>query len=163
MRYFNPKVLLLGQFALAIFLLLPQCASAQSGAVVEAKSKGPVVAKRGDALGVPVEVRVQKGFHINSHQPDDKYLIPLRIHWDSPLVEAGETTFPKPSSQTFSLSEKPLSVYEGVFTLQQEFRIKPGATRGFGAITGKLTYQACTDTECHPPTSTPLRVTMDIR
>ncbi|MCW5963446.1 MAG: hypothetical protein KIT83_05360 [Bryobacterales bacterium] len=148
----------------ALSFLLAATLSAQTANAVEATVKGPVTVRRGEDLQVPVDVRVKKGLHINSHQPEDKYYIPLRITWDSSLAEARGTQFPEPSRQQFAFSEgKALSVFDGAFQFQQHFHVKPNATRGFGAITGKLTYQACNDKECFPPSTAPVRVTLDVR
>jgi len=120
--------------------------------------------KRGALVQVPVDLHVKSGLHINSHQPEDKYLIALRVTWDNTLAEALATEFPKPIQRTFEFSgEKSLSVFEGKLQLKQNFQVKPNATRGFGSITGKVTYQACSESECYPPASAPVRITVDIR
>jgi thioredoxin:protein disulfide reductase len=139
------------------------CLSAQDANVVSASAKGPQTVKRGATFQVPLTVTIRKGFHINSHQPEDKYLIPLSLRWDSPLAEAGETQYPEPARRRFAFSDKELSVFEGKFDLKQTLRIKPEVTRGFSSIGGKLRYQACTESECLPPTSIPIRVTVDIQ
>ncbi len=137
---------------------------AQGASAVEVKAKGPGTARRGDAVKVLLDVRVKDHLHINSHQPADRFYIPLKLTWDSTLAVAGETIYPKPIERSFAFSEgKKLSVLEGAFQIQQELLVKPTATRGFGAATGTLRYQACSDTECYPPASIPVRVTMDIR
>lgn len=159
MHCYRPKLRLA-----ALSILLAATLSSQTVNAVEATVKGPVTARRGEALQVQVDVRVNKGLHINSHQPEDKYYIPLRLTWDSTLAEARHTLFPEPLRQKFAFSEgKALSVFEGAFQVKQDFLVKPNATRGFGAITGKLTYQACNDKECFPPSTAPVRVTLDVR
>lgn len=138
--------------------------SAQPAPAVEARTKSPVVVKRGDEVRVAVDVRVRDGLHINSHQPADKYYIPLKLSWESTIVEALQTTFPQAVQRAFAFSEgKQLSVFEGSFQVMQTFLAKPGASRGFGSATGKLSYQACNDKECFPPASVPVRVTFDLR
>jgi thioredoxin:protein disulfide reductase len=139
------------------------CLLAHSADAVSASAAGPHTVKRGASFETPVTVTIRKGYHINSHQPEDKYLIPLSLRWESPLAEPVETRFPQPLRQRFAFSDKELSVFEGKFELKQVLRIKPDATRGFASVGGTLRYQACTDTECLPPTSIPVRVTVDIQ
>ena len=148
---------------MALLLMAVTCLSAQGADPVSATAAGPHTVKRGATFQVPLTVTIKKGFHINSHQPEDKYLIPLSVRWDSPQAEAGKTQYPEPARERFSFSDKELSVFEGKFELQQTLRIKPEATRGFSSISGKLRYQACTQTECLPPTTIPVRVTVDIQ
>ncbi len=159
MHCFRTNLLLL-----ALSLCLATLLSAQAETAVDVKAKGPISARRGDSVQVILDVQVKHGLHINSHQPADRYYIPLKLTWDNKLALAGETTFPKPLERAFAFSEgKQLSVFEGSFQIKQELTIKPSATRGFGSTSGKLSYQACNDKECFPPASVPVRVTMDVR
>jgi hypothetical protein len=128
------------------------------------KAKAPLSARRGDTVAVLLDVQVKDKLHINSHQPADRFYIPLKLTWDTTIAEAGQTTYPKPIERAFGFSEgKKLSVLEGAFQIQQELRIKSNVSRGFAAATGTLRYQACSDTECYPPASVPVRVTVDVR
>lgn len=140
--------------------------SALSGAkpaVVGVTVKGPVTAKRGASVPVPVVVTVAKGYHVTSSDPGDRYLKPLRLSWDAGALEPGAPRYPKAVSRRYPFSEGKLSVFEGSFTIEQELRIPASAPQGFGSLTGKLYYQACTETECLPPATVPIRLSYDIR
>lgn len=126
--------------------------------------KGPVVAKRGASITAPVIVTVAKGYHVTSAMPEDRYLKPLRISWDKgALLPDAAPRYPKAVLRSYPFSEGKLSVLDGTFTIEQDFRIPATAPQGFGAITGKLNYQACTETECLPPATLPIRMSYDIR
>ncbi|MCZ2156626.1 MAG: protein-disulfide reductase DsbD N-terminal domain-containing protein [Bryobacterales bacterium] len=125
--------------------------------------KGPVTAKRGTSVSVPVVVTVAKGYHVTSSEPGDRYLKPLRLTWDAGALNPAPPHYPKAILRQYPFSEGKLSVLEGAFTIEQEFRVPASAPQGFGALTGKLHYQACTDTECLPPAIVPIRLSYDLR
>lgn len=126
--------------------------------------KGPVAVKRGGAITVPVTVTVARGYHVTSATPGDRYLKPLRLTWEKgALTSEAPPRYPKAVLRSYPFSEGKLSVLDGTFTIEQDFRAPATAAQGFGAITGKLHYQACTDTECLPPATVPVRLSYDIR
>ncbi|MCC6262420.1 MAG: hypothetical protein IT169_02495 [Bryobacterales bacterium] len=120
-------------------------------------------AKRGTLVTVPVTVTVAKGYHVTSATPGDRYLKPLRISWEKGALESETPRYPKAVLRSYPFSQSKLSVLDGTFTIEQDFRVPANAPQGFGAITGKLHYQACTDTECLPPSTVPVRLSYDIR
>ncbi|MDZ7639264.1 MAG: protein-disulfide reductase DsbD family protein [Bryobacterales bacterium] len=125
--------------------------------------KSPAVAKRGQSLTIPVEVKVAKGFHVTSATPGDRYLKPLQISWDKGALVAEATRYPEAVLRSYPFAEGKLSVLEGAFVIEQQFRVPANATQGFGAITGKLRYQACTERECFAPATVPIQFSYDIR
>jgi thiol:disulfide interchange protein DsbD len=146
-------------------MLLGACLSlsAQGVNALEVNAHGPVSVQRGKAFQVPVKLNIRSGFHINTNDPGDKYLIPLQVSWESKLVEVGKTEFAEGKKMNFPFSEKPVAVYEGSTSLVQHFTVKPDAARGFSAVTGTLKYQACNDRECYPPATARIRVAIDVR
>ena len=95
---------------------------------------------------------VHTGYHVNSNTPSDAYLIPLKLTWKSTgALEAGQTTYPKPSMEKYEFSEKPLSVFTGKFDLTANFKVAANAPAGPGVAVGQLRYQACSDKACFPP------------
>ncbi len=122
-----------------------------------------MVAKRGQALSVPVEVRVSSGYHVTSAAPGDRYLKPLRLTWEKGVLLPGTAIYPEPTFIDNAETKTKLSVYEGTFTIKQPITVPSDAPQGFGALVGKLSFQACTDTECYPPATIPVRLSYDIR
>lgn len=140
-----------------------QAVGGDRGKVVAVRVKGPVVAKRGQAVTVPVVVTVAAHYHVTSANPGDRYLKPLRLTWDQGVFLPDAPVYPNAQRKKYPFAEGELSVLEGEFTIQQTFRVPANAAQGFGAMTGKLSYQACTDTECLAPVSLPVRFSYDIR
>lgn len=122
-----------------------------------------MAAKRGELVTVPVTVTVARGYHVTSATPGDRYLKPLRISWDKGALQSEAPRYPKAVLRSYPFSDGKLSVLEGTFTIEQDFRVPATAPQGFGAVTGKLHYQACTDTECLAPAVLPIRLSYDIR
>lgn len=151
---------------LACWLPLPangQTAGGERAKVAEVRVKGPVVAKRGQAIAIPVVVTVAKPYHVTSATPGDRYLKPLRLSWDKGALMPDAPVYPQAQLRSYPFAEGKLSVLEGEFTIQQTFRVPAATSQGFGAMTGKLSYQACTDKECLAPATIPVRLSYDIR
>ncbi len=121
------------------------------------------VGARNGALTAKIAVQVRNGYHVNSNTPNDEYLIPLILTWESSLVEPRETVYPKPEMQTFSFSNKPVSVYAGGFEIVTRFAVPSKAPLGLAVVAGKLRYQACNDTMCLPPRTLDVRLPVEIR
>jgi len=116
--------------------------------------------KPGEALEIPVSIRVRYGYHINSNRPNDEYLIPTRLTWDDGPLKPVAVSFPDAETVKYDFSEKPLSVYSGSIVITTKFDV-PQSAAGLKQLTGKLRYQACNDKACLPPktaaVSIPLR------
>ncbi len=136
---------------------------AAPGKIVDARVERGVHASRGTTVKVPILVTLPVGYHVNSNQPRDKFLKPLSLTWTSGGLAAKAATFPKARDKSYAFSDKTLSVYEGTFEIVQEFEVAKDAPQGEGAVSGKLAYQACTESECYPPSSVSLTLQYDIR
>ncbi|HEU5248930.1 MAG TPA: cytochrome c biogenesis protein CcdA [Thermoanaerobaculia bacterium] len=95
------------------------------------------------------------GWHVNSHKPSEDYLIATEVKPDPAKgVRFEEARYPDGVLKKFAFSETPLSVYEGVFTIEVPFRFD-GAVP---ALSGRIEYQACNDKSCLAPTSVSFEV-----
>lgn len=115
----------------------------------------PTVAARGSAAAVTIEAVIAEGWHINAHQPNQKFLVPTTLTLTVPEgVSAGAVTYPAPASETFAFAgDVELLVYEGTLALGAAIQIPPdfhGDALPIGAV---FRYQACDDTTCLPPAS----------
>jgi hypothetical protein len=111
-----------------------------------------VAGKRSAAVPVKIPITVQMGYHVNSNEPKEEYLIPLKLTWKSTgALEGGQVTYPKPSLEKYEFAEKPLSVYTGEFSVIANFKVAATAPAGPGVAVGQLRYQACNDRACFPP------------
>ena len=107
---------------------------------------------------VDLHFRVADGFHINSHTPTDKYLIPARLAVVEP-TGVNVTAVDFPPGTDFALQVAPrqkLSVYTGEFVLHAHLTVQPGQH----VLTGGLHYQACDASSCLPPHTIPVSVTV---
>lgn len=100
---------------------------------------------------VDLEIRFQvvQGFHINSHTPKSKFLIPTTLTLQPATgVKPGSPEFPAGQLYSFAFdpSEK-VDVYAGSFTV----KLPVTATTGEHVIEAILKYQACDNASCYPP------------
>jgi thiol:disulfide interchange protein DsbD len=125
--------------ALAV-LLLPFVAAAQAPDVVSGKLT------RADRQLVATAT-IESGWHVNAHQPRDKFLIPTTLEVAPPAgVTVGAIEYPKPVERKLAFSDDPLLLYEGTIELRA-----PLTGEGGGRFEANLRYQACDDTRCLPP------------
>lgn len=113
---------------------------------------------RTTATEAVVEMTIASGWHVNSHEPHDDFLIPTTLTLTPPSgVTAGAVTYPKPVDRVLAFSEgKPMSLYEGTVKLT-------AALDGTGTspLRGSLRFQACNDTTCLPPKTVELVATQE--
>jgi hypothetical protein len=122
-----------------------------------------IVGQRNGVVLGKLSVRLSSGFHVNSHAPNDEYLIPMRLTWNAAPLEVLEVVFPKPKQENYPFSDKPVSVFTGDFDIVTKFKVPADALPGPAVITGKLRYQACTEALCLPPKSIEVRLPVQIQ
>ncbi|HUQ94829.1 MAG TPA: protein-disulfide reductase DsbD domain-containing protein [Bryobacteraceae bacterium] len=142
-------------------MLLPSLLAAQ-GNILSVTPPAKVMAKKNTVVTAKLDLQLRNGFHVNSNKPADDYLIPLRLTWSAGPLELQEVAYPKPRLEKYEFSEKPLSVYSGVFEVVTRFKVPASAAPGMQMISGKLRYQACSDKECFPPKTIEVRLPVDI-
>ena len=113
----------------------------------------PISVSAGETFELPLTVRIRKGYHINSDQPLEQYLIPTRLTWDTPGFEVLATEFPDAELVQYDFSDGPLSVFSGEFAVTTKMRAPKAMGDKPVTLTGKLRYQACNDKACLAPTS----------
>ena len=103
----------------------------------------------GEAL---VHLHIAEGFHVNSNQPGDKYLIATEIKAQpADGITPGTPAYPPGVTRKFAFSENPISVYEGEVSIKLPLRAGATATRGRHTLKANVTVQPCSDTECFNP------------
>jgi thiol:disulfide interchange protein DsbD len=102
-----------------------------------------------------VNATIASGWHVNSHKPSEDYLIATSVKLDpSPAVRFGEPKYPQGKVKKFAFAEKPLSVYEGSFSVEVPYTVTGTAPP---ELAGSVEFQACSDTQCLAPASIPFR------
>ena len=148
---------------LTVAFCLPSVFGQSSGYLMVGEPQ-KVVGRRNDPVQVKVPVTVKDGYHVNSNKPSEEYLIPLKLTWTSTgALEGGAVTYPKPGSEKYEFTEKPLSVYTGNFDLVVNFKVGANAAAGPGAAAGKLKYQACSSKACYPPKTVDVNVSYQVQ
>lgn len=122
-----------------------------------------ITAKRGGTATVKVSAALTEGFHLNSHTPQESYLIPLTLKWTEGALASPEINYPAPRMLKVPFSSKPLSVLEGKFEIATKFKIPADAPVGPSTVVGKLRYQACNDRSCFAPKTLEVKVPVQVQ
>jgi hypothetical protein len=143
--------------------LLPVSLLAQSSGVLTVSPVERVRAKRNETATVKLHLQIQPGYHANSNTPNDDFLIPMKLTWAADPLKVENVEFPKPKSETYPFSEKPVSVFSGEFDIVTRFKVPANAAGGPALGTGKLRYQACNEKMCLPPKTIEVPLTIEIQ
>ncbi len=141
--------------SLAVLLLAGLAAQAQLFRGFQAATvlpPEPVKLTPGAEIEVPLVVRIRPGYHINSDQPREQYLIPTAVTWEAPALKLERVEFPEAEIVKYNFSDEPLSVFSGEIVITTVFRVPDQAPK-MSEIRGSLRYQACNDKSCLAPTS----------
>ncbi|MBN1164379.1 MAG: thioredoxin family protein [Candidatus Krumholzibacteriota bacterium] len=101
-----------------------------------------------------LRAEIKESWHINSHTPLDKYLIPTELVVNTPPgIEVLEILYPPPDMQKLSLSDKQLSLYHGTVYFGALIKVSGTLKPGSYAVRTTLRYQGCDDLTCLEPVS----------
>ncbi|HEX6199113.1 MAG TPA: thioredoxin family protein, partial [Thermoanaerobaculia bacterium] len=141
--------------ALALCLAVP-AAGQMLGA--ESKAEMELVADRtsyapGAPARIAARVEIERGWHVNSHTPTFEWLIPTELRLELPEGWApAEIEYPPHAMKTFAFEDEPLAVYDGEVVILASLTVPEDVARDRARIRGVLSYQACDDRQCLPPT-----------
>ncbi|HEX8817478.1 MAG TPA: protein-disulfide reductase DsbD domain-containing protein [Terriglobales bacterium] len=146
-------------FALLVLSCAAQEVATQKGPTVRLAPPALTSITQGKSMPVELQFRVENGFHINSNQPSEKYLIPTALTLDPPTdLVVGGTTYPPGKEAAFAFApDEKLSVYTGDFTVTTNVRAMTSVLPGKYEIRGRLKYQACDNAQCYPPKTLPIQ------
>jgi thiol:disulfide interchange protein DsbD len=119
---------------------------------------------RGTPFEVAIVIEIANGFHMNSNQPSESYLIPTTL---TPQIPAGfrflKTIYPAGRLEKFVFSpDKPLNVYTGKAKILLQISADSAAPLGAVAISAVLRYQACNSTTCLQPVKVPVSIKLNV-
>jgi hypothetical protein len=152
--------------ALVLTATLTATAAAQGGSksvvgVDAAGPSGPVAA--GSSFEVRVTLEVKAGYHINAQKPSEEYLIGTSLKLSpTPGVKISKVAYPSARLVKFAFSETPLAVYEGAVRIVATLRSDASLAPGPQSIAGKVTFQACNDQACLPPSTVDVTANVEI-
>ncbi|MEK6396716.1 MAG: protein-disulfide reductase DsbD domain-containing protein [Terriglobus sp.] len=115
---------------------------------VDFVAEGQTIAANKPAV-LKLHLKVENGFHINSHVPKSEMLIPTKLAVvETPDADVKDVDFPAgiPFSFAFEPKQK-LDVYQGDVILTAHLTAKPGQH----TLKAALHYQACDQAACYPP------------
>lgn len=117
----------------------------------------------GSDLKIAVKINIAEKWHINSHSPNEDYLIPteLAIKEETPF-KFEKVDYPNAKEYTFNFSEKPVSVYEGEVLIGGVVKIPKDLELSEHTIPVEFTYQACNDNSCAAPVTEEYKVNIQI-
>lgn len=152
-------------FSIILAICLSATAEAQTSAsVIKVKPQESVYkVKPGATFQVAVVIEIEGGYHINSNQPADKFLIPTSLKLESLKgLRANAVRYPKAKMEKFSFSEKPMSVFDGRTVLRFTARALPSLAQGNHTLKAKLTVQACNNELCFRPQTVNVDIPLEV-
>ena len=145
--------------ALGVLLLSAEILQAQvlgfSAATIQ-PSPGVSIQESG-TLRVPVTVRIRRGYHINSDQPQEDHLIPTRLMWNDMPFSVDSIEYPSAEEVQYPFSSKPMSVFSSLIEIMTTLQVQD-LPDGPNELTGSFRFQACNDKACLPPRTIPVVV-----
>ncbi len=122
---------------------------------------GPVAA--GTSFDGSITLRIKAGYHINAQKPTEDYLIGTSVKMSPPAgITVTKTAYPSARFAKFSFAEEPLAVYEATVKITVTMKIDAATAAGPLSIPGKLTFQACNDSQCLPPSTVDISIPVEV-
>ena len=152
-----------------VFLLVPGATAQQPGGAVAGKHAVDVSVRlsrdgvrRNSTIAAALILNIRQGWHINSAKPSDEMMIATSAE-PKPLsgVSVSGIRYPPGVEAKVGFSDAPLSVYTGSATIFLQLKISDSLTAGHYILPVDVTYQACNDNMCLPPST--IRVDVPIR
>jgi len=117
----------------------------------------------GESFQLVIIVNVRQGFHINSHKPLDRFLVPTVVKFDErEEIVFGPVVYPQPKLKPFSFSTNKVSVYEGKISIFAQAKLCEGISVESIEVSGVLAYQACNDQTCFMPGSVKFKIPLKV-
>jgi cytochrome c biogenesis DsbD-like protein len=117
---------------------------------VRAAIVAPSRTAAGSRTTVIVEMTLGADWHVNSHTPSEKYLIPTVVTLSASEGDFSPVRYPRDVERRFPFSNKPLRVYEGTVRFETDLELPP-ATASEVSVKGFVSYQACNEQQCFAP------------
>ncbi|MCX6173373.1 MAG: protein-disulfide reductase DsbD [Ignavibacteriales bacterium] len=116
----------------------------------------------GSNFKIILSANIKESWHINSNKPNDEFLIASKVAAKSEAVILTSINYPKPKELKLEFSEKPVSVFDGDIKIELTFTVDKNTVSGKYTIPVKLSYQACNDKICMPPTEVSDKLNVEI-
>jgi thiol:disulfide interchange protein DsbD len=155
--------------ALIICLALPAAGTSQQlfsvpGELVTARAYLSLSTFHPGSSGyLALSADISDGWHINSSEPLEKYLIPTILEVVAPDgIEVELILYPEPDLVKLDISDERMPLYHGRTTLGAFIRVGEDVEPGSYEIRATLHYQGCNNLTCLEPASASATVTMRV-
>jgi len=117
----------------------------------------------GSSGHLAVTADIGEGWHINSHEPLESYLIPTILEVSAPDgIEIARILYPEPDLVKLEISEGKMPLYHGRTTFGARIRIGDEVEPGDYEIRTVLKYQGCNNLTCLEPAAAIAKVTLRV-
>jgi len=131
--------------------------------IVSFSTPTPAALEQGRSCMASLSFQVSEGFHIQANPASEEYLIPARLKLGSARgVVPGEPVYPPGSPYRLEGSEKTISTYGGIFTVEVPIEVFSSEKPGRRALKGSLRYQACDSKRCLFPAEIPVALPVEV-
>ena len=132
-------------------------AGAPTGAVLTVTTPARPTLRPGGRTEIELALRIREGWHINAETPSLPELIPTRVTIDPAAdLSIEQIDYPKPVNRRLGFAGREIAVYEGRSTIRLKVSASGAAAPGLHALSGRIRFQACSDTACLRPEEIPL-------
>jgi uncharacterized protein YyaL (SSP411 family) len=112
----------------------------------------------GEKVWVAVRAEIKPGFHINSWQPTQGYLVPTRLVFDETAgFQPGRESYPPSREYRAAYEEESLLIYEGTVLFGVELAVADNVSPGSYPLPFIMRLQPCDDHQCYPPLEARMR------
>jgi thioredoxin:protein disulfide reductase len=102
-------------------------------------------------------------WYLHGTKGEEGSLIPTAMRFQAgPGAAVEGFRFPTSQKKRFDFTPEPVEVYSGEVLVRAMLAVRGEAPLGSQEVQGELSYQACSDSSCLPPETTPLRVSISI-
>jgi thiol:disulfide interchange protein DsbD len=116
----------------------------------------------GSQFKIVLNTSIKELWHINSNKPNDEFLIASKVSAQNEAVTLTSINYPQPKELKLEFSEKPVSVFSGDIKIELSFTVNKNTASGKYTVPVKLSYQACNDQTCMPPTDVSEKLTVEV-
>ena len=120
--------------------------------------------RRGRSARAVVTMDIPAGFHVNSHRPLEKFLIPTQLQVEAPAgVKVSAVSYPRPLLRKLKFSKNRVAVYEGRATMRFNVTVPASFGSDSTELKARLKYQSCNDEVCFPPQTREISIPVKVR
>ena len=119
--------------------------------------------RRGTRFEVFVLVNVAPGWHVNAHEPSQKYFIGTALDVEPrEELRLEAAYYPDPLFRTFAFTDDTLAVYEGEVAVILAMRAAETLAPGTHTLRSRLRVQACNDAVCLRPSTVEVPIPIEL-